>query len=97
MPSVLPRPAAVPDTLEEWRAGAHAAAGLLLIDDARQWGLLRGGPTIDRARCEEIIAGAAERGVAIPPSVAREAAVELALGLSEPTWPDTPERWEGSE
>lgn len=66
----------------ELRDAADLAAGLLVIDDARLYGLMRGGPDIDRARCEAALAMAAERGY-VPDAVqARKAAVELASEMA---------------
>lgn len=64
----------------EWRTLARAASGLLLIDDARQYGLVKGGPGVDRARCEEILALAGEYGVSVTTIDAAGAAVEFAAG-----------------
>lgn len=47
-----------PETATEWQAAVDAAHALLVIDAARQYGLVTGGPDIDVVRCEEIL----ERG-----------------------------------
>jgi hypothetical protein len=65
---------------DEWRSLARAASGLLLIDDARVFGLIDGGPMIDRARCEEILQLAGEHGIGMTAIDAAGAAVEFAAG-----------------
>lgn len=52
-----------PKTKQEWQAAANAARELLLIDAARQYGLIEGGPIPDVDRCEEILRLAKERGI----------------------------------
>lgn len=47
-----------PETPEEWQEAVDAAKAMLEIDDARKYGLVRGGPPVDVARIEEIL----ERG-----------------------------------
>jgi len=52
-----------PQTFMEWVEAAAAANALLLLDAARVYGLVTGGPDVDTARCEQILAGAEERGI----------------------------------
>lgn len=40
---------ALPETRAQWLFVAHAAAGLLLIADAKDFGFIAGGPEIDRS------------------------------------------------
>lgn len=47
-----------PKTPEEWQEAVDAAEGALVLDSARQYGLVTGGPEINIARCCEIL----ERG-----------------------------------
>jgi hypothetical protein len=69
-----------PHAEDEWRVLARAASGLLLIDDARLFGLVHGGPAVDRARCLEILAMAGEHGISVTTIDAAGAAVEFAAG-----------------
>jgi hypothetical protein len=57
-----------PKTLQEWQYAADLAALALSIDAARQFGLITGGPIVNHARCDEIIAGAESRGLAAAPT-----------------------------
>lgn len=52
-----------PETPAEWQEAVDAAEGLLLIDSARQYGLITGGPKIDVERCQEILRRGREHGV----------------------------------
>ncbi len=52
-----------PTTREEWQLAVDAAKALVLIDAARAYGLIRGGPAVDVERCCEILDGGAARGI----------------------------------
>lgn len=52
-----------PQTLDEWQAAADGADFLLLLDSARQYGLVEGGPEANVARCVEILERAAAQGI----------------------------------
>lgn len=52
-----------PQTEAEWQAAADAAEFLLLIDSARQYGLITGAEGVNADRCQELLARAAERGI----------------------------------
>lgn len=39
----------------EWQEACDAAHGALILDSARKYGFVTGGPEIDVPRCEEII------------------------------------------
>lgn len=52
-----------PATPAEWQEAVDGAYGLLVLDSARQYGLITGGPTINAERAEEIIRRGAELGV----------------------------------
>jgi len=54
---------------------AALAAGVLLIDDARLYGLIEGGPDVDRARCEELLQQAREEGIVPTKDEASDAAI----------------------
>lgn len=45
-----------PVTPEEWQTVVNAAQFLLELDSARQYGLIEGGPSINVARCERMLA-----------------------------------------
>lgn len=71
-----------PQSEDEWLIAARAAAGLLLIDDAKLYGFVRGGPAIDRRRCEEILAGASEHGITPDTDAVQEAAISIMAGFN---------------
>ena len=52
-----------PKTKKEWQEAADAAHGLLVIDSARQYGLITGGPVANIERCEEILLKAKAKGI----------------------------------
>jgi len=53
-----------PKTPEEWQEAADLAHVYLLIDSARKYGLVMGGPkSIDVGRCEELLKKAKRRGI----------------------------------
>jgi hypothetical protein len=52
-----------PATLEEWQAAADAAHAALALDSARLYGFVEGGPVVNVARCEELLAEASRRGI----------------------------------
>jgi len=55
--------ARLPKTKTEWAEAAACAEACLRLEAARLYGLLTGGPTINVARCERVLAGAKRRGV----------------------------------
>lgn len=71
-----------PATLEEWVTAAVGAAGLRLIADAKAYGFIDGGYEIDVDRCDEILAGAAERGIVPTSDEATHAALRYAAAWS---------------
>ena len=64
-----------PKTREEWQSAVDAAEGLLLLESARAYGFVTGGPGIDVVRCEEILRRGALRGF-----TPHEHAAELVVG-----------------
>jgi hypothetical protein len=44
-----------PHTPEEWRDAVDAAEAYLLLESARMYGLVRGGPVINVDRCEQLL------------------------------------------
>jgi hypothetical protein len=52
-----------PQTPEEWQDAVDTADFLLLLDAARQYGLVEGGPGVDVERCADILARGAAIGV----------------------------------
>jgi len=52
-----------PRTPAEWQEVVDGARAFLLLDDCRLYGLLTGGPKIDRDRCIELIERGRARGV----------------------------------
>lgn len=47
---------------QQWQDAVNGAHVLLLIDAARQYGLITGGPKINAERCRDILALGAARG-----------------------------------
>lgn len=45
-----------PQTPAEWQECVDFAHAFLLIESAREYGLITGGPVIDTARCETMLA-----------------------------------------
>lgn len=52
-----------PKTREEWQNAVDAAEGAITLESARAYGLVRGGPGVNVARCEEILAAGKLRGI----------------------------------
>lgn len=52
-----------PKTPAEWRQAVALAEACLLLDSARQYGLVTGGPGVDAERCEDILRRGAEQGI----------------------------------
>lgn len=52
-----------PRTKAEWKEAADMANVALLIDSARKYGLITGGPAVNIGRCEEILEKAKRRGI----------------------------------
>lgn len=67
-----------PGTPEEWQQAVDAAYACLALDSARRYGLIQGGPSVDVARCEEILRQGATRGICPNESAIDRLAVELA-------------------
>jgi hypothetical protein len=65
-----------PKTPDQWQEAVDAAAAARTIADCMMYGLLAGGPAIDVARCDLILARGRKRGVL--PSAPR---IELAMDL----------------
>jgi hypothetical protein len=59
-----------PRTRAEWQEAADMAQFCLLLDAARQWGLVTGGPVINADRCGLIIDAA--QGLGIRPAAAEK-------------------------
>jgi hypothetical protein len=66
-----------PQTVDEWEAAAVLAAGHLMIDDARLYGFVEGGPKINRERCVEILDQAAAVGIVPTKEAATQAALDI--------------------
>ena len=65
MPKVLPmkvKSPADPKTAGEWQDAVNTAAFLLLLDSARKYGLIKGGPVADLERCDWILRKSAALG-----------------------------------
>jgi hypothetical protein len=59
-PPFVPR---MPSTPQEWQEAADCAEFNLLIDSARKYGLITGGPEINVARCLELKLKALAMGI----------------------------------
>ena len=51
-----------PKTDAEWQEAVDLAEFYLRLDSARQYGLITGGPEVNVARCEALLATGKERG-----------------------------------
>lgn len=69
-----------PTTPAEWQEAVDLAEVLLLIDSARKYGLITGGPGVDADRCDRLLAEGRRRGVRPRP----HAANDLMQGLMAP-------------
>ncbi len=52
-----------PNTIEEWQEAVDSAYFLILLDSARQYGLVTGGPDVNMPRCNEIVNEGRCRGI----------------------------------
>jgi hypothetical protein len=52
-----------PHSPAEWQAVVDAAEACLLLESARQYGLVTGGPGVNVGRCEDILNRGAELGI----------------------------------
>lgn len=69
-----------PQTPDEWRAAIDAADFLLLLDAARQYGVITGGPVVAVDRCIEILERGADLGFFPSPPDRRRASIAHWLG-----------------
>ena len=70
-----------PETAEQWQEAVNLAESYLLLDSARQYGLIEGGPPIDTARCEELLQRGKQQG--FQPQSAGELAALFAKAPAE--------------
>ena len=70
-----------PETPEQWQEAVNLAEFYLLLDSARQYGLLEGGPSLDIERCEELLQRGKQQG--FQPQSAGELAALLAQAPAE--------------
>lgn len=66
-----------PRTKKEWQEAADGAQLAFLIDSARQYGLIEGGPKFDLDRCDWILQEAKRRGITPTPIEQMDLAKEL--------------------
>lgn len=52
-----------PQTTQEWQEAVDIAHVWLLVDSARQYGLVTGGPEIDVNRCLELLEQGRQQGI----------------------------------
>lgn len=52
-----------PTTPDEWQEAVNLANFLLMLDSARQYGFITGGPKINVEQCQEIMVQAGLRGL----------------------------------
>jgi len=67
-----------PITDEEWQEVVNNIEVLRLIDAARQYGLITGGPEINQDRCDELLAKARRKGI-YPQSTVVEQLIDQSL------------------
>lgn len=63
-----------PQTPEQWRMAAAMAQACIVLDAARQYGLVTGGPGVNLNRCLEVVARAKARDI-----VPSEAEIDQAI------------------
>lgn len=68
----------LPGTPAEWQDAADAAHFFLLLDAARQYGLVTGGPGVNVDRCVAILDLAAARGIRPRPDAIERLTREMA-------------------
>lgn len=51
-----------PQTPEEWQQAVNMASVMLLIESARQYGLVVGGPEVNADRCQQLLDKGERRG-----------------------------------
>lgn len=56
-----------PGTPAEWQLAVDSAEACLLLDSARQYGLIEGGPGVNVDRCVEILEHGRARGIVPTP------------------------------
>jgi hypothetical protein len=76
----LPPPLDSPQ-LPDLRRLATLSAGLLLIDDARLYGLIDSGPDVDRGRCADVLERARRHEIVVDDDEVAAAAVALMAEL----------------
>lgn len=69
-----------PTTPAEWQNAVDVAHVYLMIDSAKQYGLVDGGPAINVDRCEELITRGREHGIVPRPEAVEEVIGELMRG-----------------
>jgi hypothetical protein len=70
-----------PQTPAEWQDAVNAAEACLLLDSARLYGFVTGGPGVNIARCEQILEGGRARQIrSTDEGVDREIAALIAVG-----------------
>lgn len=67
-----------PKSDAEWQEAVDAAHALLVLDSARLYGLITGGPEIDVGRCLDILKRGSERGLVPAPDAVEGLASEMA-------------------
>ena len=66
-----------PRTTGEWQDAVDAAHGFLVLDSARQYGLVNGGPVVAVERCVVILRRGKARGITPRPDAVERLAAEL--------------------
>jgi hypothetical protein len=61
-----------PQTPAEWQEAVNQAHFWLLVDSARQYGLITGGPEVNLNRCEEILEKGKAQGIEPDPAGVEE-------------------------
>ena len=71
-----------PRSREELTYAATLAQAMLLLDSARAYGLVEGGPDVDVARCEELLAEAEDREIVVHQDDVDQAVAQIVLELT---------------
>lgn len=69
-----------PETPHQWQEAVDIAQGFLVLESARLFGLVKGGPKVNVDRCEYILAEGRKRGYLPATDAAEKVAIALAGG-----------------
>lgn len=80
-----------PQTPAEWQEAVNSAEACLLLESARLYGLVVGGPTVDVARCDAILTRGRRRRI-VPTREGVDAHIAALVSCSTGNVPDVSDR-----